>query len=239
MAKSGSRPAGRSAGNERPRSADTRGALIAAARAALRDVGFARASAREIAGRADCNQALIFYHFGSVTDLLLAALDDVSTQRLGAYRLLVERAGSLTELAESARAIFQEDLAAGHITVLVEMITAAQSVDGLGVQVAARLAPWRDFAEAAVGQALRGSPFASLLPAREIAHGVVAGFLGLELLANLDGDPAAALALFDRAQVLAALFDLTGQLGQLAPPGSPPAAQPDHCGPTTTTGSAP
>jgi AcrR family transcriptional regulator len=45
--------------------------------------GFAGASAREIARRADCNQALVFYHFGSVTELLLAGLDD-STRRLAA-----------------------------------------------------------------------------------------------------------------------------------------------------------
>lgn len=33
--------------------------------------GFARASARAIAGRAGCNQALVFYYFESVTNLLL------------------------------------------------------------------------------------------------------------------------------------------------------------------------
>ena len=51
---------------------------------------------------------------------------------------------------------------------------------------------------------------------QEVAHGLVAGFLGLELLASLDGDPAAALALFDRAAVLAGLADLTGSLGLAA-----------------------
>jgi hypothetical protein len=48
-----------------------------------------------------------------------------------------------------------------------------------------------------------------------VAHGIVAGFLGLELLANLDGDSAAALALFDRALLLAGLIDLSGGLGLL------------------------
>jgi AcrR family transcriptional regulator len=211
MAKSGPRPAGDGAADNR-RSADTRAALIAGAVAALREVGFARASAREIARRADCNQALVFYHFGSVTDLLLAALDDVSARRMTAYRGLVDHAGSLTELVESARAIFVEDLAAGHVGVLVEMITGAQSVDGLGEQVAGRLAPWRELAEAAVHRSLAASPVAALVPAREVAHGVVAGFLGLELLANLDGDPSAALALFDRVLLLAGLLDLTGGL---------------------------
>lgn len=56
----------------------TREALVAGAIAALREVGFVGASAREIADRADASQGSIFYHFGSVNGLLLAALDHVS-----------------------------------------------------------------------------------------------------------------------------------------------------------------
>jgi AcrR family transcriptional regulator len=209
VATSGPRRAATSGGRPE-RSTETRAALVAGAIEALREVGFAGASAREIAGRADCNQALVFYHFGSVTELLLAALDDVSARRLAAYADIVDQASTLTDLIDSARAIFSEDLDAGHITVLVEMITGAQSTPGLGEQVAARLAPWRDFAESAVRKALVGSPVAPLLPAKELAHAVVAGFLGLELLASLDGNRAAALTLFDRARLIAGLLDLTG-----------------------------
>ena len=195
------------------RSAETRTALVAGAIEALREVGYAGASAREIAGRADCNQALVFYHFGSVTDLLLAALDDVSTRRLSAYQAIVDRAVTLTDLIGSARAIFSEDLDAGHVAVLVEMITGAQSTPGLGEQVAARLVPWRDFAESAVRTAVAGSPIEPVLPAKELAHAVVAGLLGLEMLASLDGDRAPALTLFDRARSIAGLLDLTGGAG--------------------------
>jgi AcrR family transcriptional regulator len=208
MATSGPRRAATSGGRQ-VRSTETRAALVAGAIEALREVGFAGASAREIAVRADCNQALVFYHFGSVTELLLAALDDVSARRLAAYTDLVDKASTLSELIDSARAIFAEDLDAGHVAVLVEMITGAQSTPGLGEQVAAKLAPWRDFAESAVHRALKGSPVALLLPAKELAHAVVAGFLGLELLASLDGDRAAALNLFDRTRLIAGLLDLT------------------------------
>src|SRR5215469_9896518 len=55
---------------------ETRAALTEAAIAVLRESGFASASARRIAQRAGCNQALVFYHFGSVNDLLVAALED-------------------------------------------------------------------------------------------------------------------------------------------------------------------
>ena len=186
---------------------DTRAALIDAAIAVLRESGFASASARRIAQRAGCNQALVFYHFGSVNDLLVAALEEVSARRMAAYRELLDRTGTLTELITAARSVFEADLDAGHVTVLTEMISGAQSVPGLGERVAACLAPWRDFAATAVRGVLAASPVARLLPAEEAAHAVVAGILGLEMLASLDGDRDAALALFDRALVLGDVLD--------------------------------
>jgi AcrR family transcriptional regulator len=228
VAKAGPRAKGAGGGG---RSAETRAALVSGAIEALRTAGFSGASAREIARLAGCNQTLIFYHFGSVNDLLLAALDAVSEQRLAAYRAAFERAGSLSELVESARSMFEADLDSGHVAVLVEMIAAARSVPGLGEQVAARIAPARAFAQAALRDAVDASPFARLLPSADAAHAVVAGFLGLEMLANLDGDRAAALALFDRASVLAALADMAGALPL---PGAPGAT-----GTTRATGAPP
>ena len=215
MAKAGPRAVA-SAAAKRPRSADVRAALVSAAIDALREAGYAGASAREIAGRAGCSQALVFYHFGSVNDLLLAALDEVSATRMIAYRRLLDEARSATALVDSAREIFVADLDAGYVRVLVEMITAAHSVPGIGAQVAERLAPWREFAVTAVRQALGRSPVGRIAPPAEAAHAVVAGFLGLELLASLDGDRGTALAVFDRARALARLLDVTG--GLLRPP---------------------
>jgi AcrR family transcriptional regulator len=218
---------------------DTRGALIAAAVSTLRESGFAAASARRIAAEAGCNQALIFYHFGSVPDLLMAALEEVSARRMAAYRELLDRTGSVGELIEAARTVFEADLDSGNVTVLAEMISGSHSVPGLGERVSACLAPWRSFAETAVRDVLAASPLGSLAPAREIAHGVVAGLLGLELLASLDGDRASALALFERARALADLLDritpLAGLLNLSAParptPSAPPPAPPSPAPP--------
>src|SRR5215469_16270588 len=208
MAKAGPR-AGKA---RREQSAEVRTALVSAAIDALRETGYAGASAREIAGRAGCSQAQVFYHFGSVNDLLLAALDEVSSRRMAAYRGLLAEATSATALAAAARRIFTDDLDAGYVRVLVEMITAAHAVPGLGDQVAERLAPWRELTEQAVRSALRRSAAARLLPPAEAARALVAGFLGLELLASLDNDRAAALALLDRAASLARLLDMLAGL---------------------------
>jgi AcrR family transcriptional regulator len=195
--------------------AQTRAALIAAGIDTLRESGFAAASARRIAARAGCNQALIFYHFGSVPDLLVAGLEDISARRMAAYRGLLDQAGSVAELVDSAREIVMTDLDEGHVTVLAEMISAAHSVPGLGDRIAACLAPWRSFAEEAVRDVLAASPVASLVPAEQAAYAVVAGILGLELLTSLDGDRASAQALFDGARALAVLLDRLRPLAAL------------------------
>ena len=198
MAKAGS--ASRTGGG---RSEATRRALVDAAIESLRFDGFAGASARAIATRAELNQALIFYHFGSVTDLLLAALDEVSARRLTRYSAAVESFGSLTELVAAATEIFREDLDEGYVTVLVEMIAGAASSPELGEQVAARIAPWRTFAAEVIDRAVAGTPLPSLIPVGDAAYAVVALYLGLEMLSHLDGDRAPALDLFERASQLA------------------------------------
>lgn len=185
---------------------DTRRSLVEAAIETLRLDGFARASARAISARAGCNQGLVFYYFGSVSNLLLAALDAVSADRLGRYGAAVERATSPAELVEVASTIFREDLDAGYAKVLVEMIAGASSTPGLGPEVLARITPWTTFAQDAIGHALGTSPLGSLVPAGEVAYGVVALYLGLEMLSHLDGDRGNALALFERATQLTTLL---------------------------------
>ncbi|MHA6759773.1 TetR/AcrR family transcriptional regulator [Streptacidiphilus sp. PAMC 29251] len=189
-------------------SEETKAALVEAAISALRENGFAGASAREIAQRSGCNQALIFYHFGTVARLQLAALDAVSATRDARYREMVAESHGLAALVRAARAVFDEDLDQGHVTVLVEMIAAAQFNPELRPEVAARIRPWREFAAGTVKDALAGSPAARLLPPDELAHAVVAMYLGLEMLANLEGEREPALALFDRVGKIASLLDI-------------------------------
>jgi AcrR family transcriptional regulator len=204
MGKSGS-PSTVGAGGE-GRSAGTRRLLVEAAIATLKEDGYAGASARAIAERAGSNQGLIFYHFGTVANLLLAALDAVSSERLAHYGASIDGADSLPELVAAASAIFSEDLDAGYVTVLVEMIAGASSTPGLGPEVGARLRPWTDFAQRAIDGALADSPLGSVLPSHDVAYGIVALYLGLEMLSHLDGDRGPALALFAHATQLAKLF---------------------------------
>src|SRR5665213_3168501 len=112
------------------KSVETRRVLVEAAIETLKEEGYGGASARAIAERAGSNQGLIFYHFGSVANLLLAALDAVSAERLEHYGTALGHVDSPSQLVEVASAIFSEDLDAGYVTVLAEMIAGASSTPG-------------------------------------------------------------------------------------------------------------
>src|ERR1700683_5140255 len=108
--------------------------IVEAALQTLKTKGFAGASARAIAGEGDFNQALIFYHFGSVRNLLLAVLDLVSDRRMSEYGLAFERARGARELATLARTIHADDLERGYITVLGEMVSGSVADAELGAE---------------------------------------------------------------------------------------------------------
>jgi AcrR family transcriptional regulator len=179
--------------------------IVEAALRTLRTNGFAGASARAIAREGDFNQALVFYHFGSVRNLLLAVLDLISERRMAEYGPAFERARSAPELAELARTIYASDLERGYITVLGEMVSGGVGDASLGAEVAARVEPWIDMVERKLDQLLSGTPMRSLAPPRDLAFGLVALYFGVDMLSHLQGEQARAESLLDLATRLSAL----------------------------------
>lgn len=169
--------------------AATREALVAAARQTLVEEGFARTSARSVARRAGCSQASLFYHFEGVPELLLAVLDEVSDRRMAAYREPLLAARTPAQLARLGRTIAAEDVRSGDLRVLVELVAGAQAVPDLKPRVAERLGRWEELV-AEVAEHLIPRPLRRTLRPAVVAHAVVAGFLGLELLRDLRGDGA-------------------------------------------------
>ena len=81
--------------------ATTKERIVVAALETLKEEGFAGTSARAIARRGNFNQALIFYHFGTLNDLLLAALDRTSAERMA--RASIERGARTTSGVPAVR----------------------------------------------------------------------------------------------------------------------------------------
>jgi AcrR family transcriptional regulator len=175
----------------------TKSKLVEAALQTLKSKGFAGASAREIARTGGLNQALVFYHFGSVQNLLLATLDLVSERRQRSYGTRFENANTVPELAVLAREIYAEDLENGYVTVLGEMVAGGVSNPELGGEVVARLQPWVEMVERKVRELLAGSLLAAIVPPRDVAFAIIALYLGIDMLSHLEGDHARAESLLD------------------------------------------
>jgi AcrR family transcriptional regulator len=185
----------------------TKARIVEALLATLRDEGFAGTSARAIGRHGGFNQALIYYHFGSIPDLMIAALEDFSRRRLERYRSELDGASTLSAVVATMTRLSAEDVAAGDVTAVQEMVAGSSSSPDLGRAVVEQLEPWTRFAEEVVGRFLRGTAFASMLPAREIAYALVALYFGVETLAHLDPERARSQALFDAGATLAPHLD--------------------------------
>ena len=180
----------------------TRQQIAAAALAALRSEGFAGATSRAIARIGGFNQALIFYHYGNLENLLLAALDLTSAERMARYREAVDGAATLEELVEVARRIYREDRESGHVAVISQMVAGSLARPELAKGMVERIEPWVQFCEHAIRKVVAGSPLEAALPVRELAYGMVSFYLGANLLTHLDSDTQID-ALFERVEALA------------------------------------
>lgn len=198
-------------------SKDTRTKLLAGALTTLVEQGIANTSARTVAAAAGVNQALVFYHFGSVDELLAAACRHGAEQRVALYRERLERVGTLGELVELARELHAAEREGGHVAVLGQLLAGAQTQPRLAPATAAGLALWTDEIEKVLGRVLAGTPLTEFVDVSGLAKTVSAAFIGLELFEGVDpaGAEQALATLGQFAGIVAALEEL-GPVAQRA-----------------------
>ncbi len=213
----------RTGGRRRPSSGGTSGdstreRILDAAIDTLKAEGYLGTTARSIARTGGFNQALVFYHFGSVDEVLLTAVDRMGQRRLTTYRDRVAEAGDLPAIVAVAREALGEDVHAGVITVLSQMMAGAHGRPELGKRLAASFAPWIDLVEEAVRRVVAGTAFESALPAREVAMALTGMFVGVELLSQLDPEAGQVEALLTSIDAAAGLLQVLLSLLTTGPP---------------------
>ena len=176
----------------------------------LREEGFNETTARAIARRGGFNQALIFYHFGSVPNLLIEAFRPFSEAQVARYREAASEVSSLSDLVEIAKRLHREDLETGSVTAVTQLMAAAGSPEQ-GGPILDRFDEWIRIVEEGLDRALDPYPVAGLIPTREAAYAISAMFLGIELMSRLDPERSEADAVFDMMATVAGLIE------QLAP----------------------
>ncbi|MEU6407207.1 TetR/AcrR family transcriptional regulator [Microbispora sp. NPDC046933] len=192
---------------------DTRTRLLEGALETLRTQGIAGASARAIATAAGVNQALVFYHFGTVDDLLAAALRHGSEQRVAVYRARFAAVNTLRELLDLGRSLHADEREARNLAVLAQMLAGSQMDDKLAPATAAGLGMWVIEIEEVLNRVLAGTPLAEFVDVAGLARATAAAFVGLELYEGVDPDGAERA--FDSLEQLAGLVAVLDDMGPL------------------------
>jgi AcrR family transcriptional regulator len=208
--------AGRLSASAHKGGTDTRARIIAATLQTLRDDGIVGATARTIARAGDFNQALIFYHFGSVQEVLVAAAIADSDARAARYAPELESVHTLADLVAVARRLHDAEMAAGGLSVLTQLAAGAAQVPELREGLMQSFRPWMQLVEDAVARSVEGTALSGLVPTEQVSQLITALFLGLEQLQALQPGGEFAAPLLATIEGLARTFEPLLRLG--APP---------------------
>ncbi|QUQ66506.1 TetR/AcrR family transcriptional regulator [Kutzneria sp. CA-103260] len=161
---------------------DTRQRLIDGTVETIRQHGIAGTTARSIAAAAGVTQALVFYHFGSVHELVKAACLAVTRDRLP---LLEQRLAGMESLGDLL-ALHTDEQARGILRVLAQMMAGARGNPELAETTAAALRLWVAPVRTTLERLLPDRPEAAGL-----AEALCAALVGLQLVDGVDPDAAA------------------------------------------------
>jgi AcrR family transcriptional regulator len=185
------------------------GALLA-----LREHGIAGVSARTIAASAGVNQALVFYHYGSVAELLSVACEEATRARVASWADEFAAVGSLRDLLALGIRLHAKERDLGHVSVLAQLLAGAQADPKLAEPTARSLALWTAEVEAVLTRTFAGSPIAEVTDVPGLARAVAAAFVGIELYEGVD--PVGATRALTALDQLAVLVEVVDDLGPMA-----------------------
>ena len=186
----------------------TRDKLLDAAASALAEDGVAGVSARTVAARAEVNQALVFYHFGSVAGLLDAAVRRSVDLAIASYRDRFADVTTLAELLSLGRDLHEAEKRAGNVLQMAQVMAGALRDETLAGAGRYAMDRWCGEVEVVLSRVLPATPLAGLVEPAALARAVAAAFIGLELYDGVDPEAAAsALASLDALGALVSAFD--------------------------------
>jgi AcrR family transcriptional regulator len=167
-----------------------------------------------IAAAAGVNQSLVFYHFGSVNDLIDAACQEATTRRVALRTNQLGTISSIGELIELGRLLHAQERESGNVSVLAQVLAGAQLDPKLAEAARHALQLWVAEIEGALERALKGSPIAELASFLGMARVIAAALLGVELYAGVD--PEAAESALVSLEALGLLAQVVEGLGPAA-----------------------
>ena len=153
---------------------------------------------------------MIFYHFGTVSELIEAACRRAVDEAADHYREQFDRVTSLPGLLDVGRELHQRERAAGNVA----MMAGAGNDPILASAARYAMSRWNAEIEPVVARVLRDSPLAEITDSAGLARAVSASFIGLELYEGID--PEGAANALDSLEGLGVLVDVFNDLGPIA-----------------------
>ena len=183
MAKAGARSGAKRSGAA---GEEARERLIEGAITVLARDGFAQASARAIAAEAGGVNGLIFYHFGSMDQLLAATARRLSERRIDRVRTGLGGDEAAERWAEHLGDVIRDEATSDEGRAVVELLVGSRGSPALAEEVRASIDRSVAFAADELRRVLDGSPLGELVPTDLVAELATAAFLGLEILTQND-----------------------------------------------------
>lgn len=161
---------------------ETKADILAAAKTALMELGYAGLSTRKVAEAAGVPLSQIHYHFGSRHNLMLALLERENQSLLARQADMYQSDLPLWKQWEQACDYLEDDLASGYVRLLQEMSAAGWSDADIAAAVRKILRAWFDLLSETAAEAERRLGSLGPFTAAEIAVLAGVAFLGAEQL---------------------------------------------------------
>ena len=158
----------------------TRSLILEATRRRLIDQGYANLSVRDIAADAGVNHALIGYHFQGKRQLVMAVLDEANARLLERQARMYGAEAPLSAKWEQACEFYEEDLASGFVTLVMELMAASFHDETLRRGFTPRLLAWKNLIQAAADSFTAQREPALPVSARAIAAWITWFWVGME-----------------------------------------------------------
>jgi AcrR family transcriptional regulator len=171
-------------GDGRPR--DTRDAIVNATVTTLAELGFSGTSARAVAERAGLAPGGVFYHFGSMDDLLAEVFTTCLDRRIARLRAAVDvpRSGLPAAFTSAVR----EEFAHPESRAVLELVVGAIDSPVLAARVREGLDQSFAFTREVVELLLGDSPLAAALPLDLVSQVAASAFFGLAVMELVGAD---------------------------------------------------
>ncbi|MGV0624741.1 TetR/AcrR family transcriptional regulator [Mycolicibacter minnesotensis] len=135
--------------------------LLDAAIATIAEIGYGRASAKVIAGRAGVSDGALFRHFGTMGEFMAAVAQEVLRRQLERFGKQVAAIPAEVPALEAVLTVLRDLTANSTNAVVYELLIAARTDDRLRAALQDVLADYAD----RIGEAARAIPAADTIPA--------------------------------------------------------------------------